>query len=216
MPSIKALWGKEPGVLLSAPSSLGQLAPPSLSQKDYDLSQLHRGLDPRPEVLLRNDVVPTPLPAPQYRPRPANPDEIGNFICEVREAVGAGQALAPPAPLPWVASLDLLPTVSRQSHPALKVTGGGGYTFSKIIIIQVRTLQSTEPHFKADPVVPGFPPGPTAYSSKFGAAQGCLRLWPALPRLAGMRRHLKFRMCHCPTDRCPTCFLLSHPEPEGC
>ncbi|KAK9392602.1 B-cadherin-like [Crotalus adamanteus] len=50
--------------------------------QDYDLSQLHRGLDPRPEVLLRNDVVPTPLPAPQYRPRPANPDEIGNFICE--------------------------------------------------------------------------------------------------------------------------------------
>ncbi|XP_070617837.1 B-cadherin-like [Erythrolamprus reginae] len=50
--------------------------------QDYDLSQLHRGLDPRPEVLLRNDVVPGPLPAPQYRPRPANPDEIGNFICE--------------------------------------------------------------------------------------------------------------------------------------
>uniref|UniRef100_A0A8C5SN93 Cadherin domain-containing protein n=1 Tax=Laticauda laticaudata TaxID=8630 RepID=A0A8C5SN93_LATLA len=50
--------------------------------QDYDLSQLHRGLDPRPEVLLRNDVVPTPQPAPQYRSRPANPDEIGNFICE--------------------------------------------------------------------------------------------------------------------------------------
>ncbi|XP_061449889.1 B-cadherin-like [Rhineura floridana] len=50
--------------------------------QDYDLSQLHRGLDARPEVILRNDVVPTLLPAPQYRPRPANPDEIGNFIHE--------------------------------------------------------------------------------------------------------------------------------------
>ncbi|XP_009073853.1 PREDICTED: cadherin-1-like, partial [Acanthisitta chloris] len=33
--------------------------------QDYDLSQLHRGLDARPEVI-----------------RPANPDEIGNFIDE--------------------------------------------------------------------------------------------------------------------------------------
>ncbi|XP_051884024.1 B-cadherin [Pristis pectinata] len=48
--------------------------------QDYDLSQLHRGLDARPEVV-RNDVVPVLL-APQYRPRPANPDEIGNFIDE--------------------------------------------------------------------------------------------------------------------------------------
>ncbi|MBN3319812.1 CADH1 protein, partial [Atractosteus spatula] len=49
--------------------------------QEYDLSQLHRGLDNRPEVF-RNDVVPTftGLPAPQYRPRPANPEEIGNFI----------------------------------------------------------------------------------------------------------------------------------------
>uniref|UniRef100_A0A8D0FM43 Cadherin-1 n=1 Tax=Strix occidentalis caurina TaxID=311401 RepID=A0A8D0FM43_STROC len=51
--------------------------------QDYDLSQLHRGLDARPEVI-RNDVAPTLMPAPQYRPRPANPDEIGNFIDEVR------------------------------------------------------------------------------------------------------------------------------------
>lgn len=86
MPRIRLLWGKELGEVLGAPPSLGQPAAPSLPQKDYDLSQLHRGLDPRPEVLLRNDVVPAPLPAPQYRPRPANPDEIGNFICEVREA----------------------------------------------------------------------------------------------------------------------------------
>ncbi|XP_069757334.1 B-cadherin isoform X2 [Narcine bancroftii] len=48
--------------------------------QDYDLSQLHRGLDSRPDVV-RNDVVPLLL-APQYRPRPANPDEIGNFIDE--------------------------------------------------------------------------------------------------------------------------------------
>ncbi|XP_078066834.1 B-cadherin [Mustelus asterias] len=48
--------------------------------QDYDLSQIHRGLDARPEVV-RNDVAPLHT-APQYRPRPANPDEIGNFIDE--------------------------------------------------------------------------------------------------------------------------------------
>ncbi|KFM01798.1 Cadherin-1, partial [Aptenodytes forsteri] len=49
--------------------------------QDYDLSQLHRGLDARPEVI-RNDVAPPLMAAPQYRPRPANPDEIGHFIDE--------------------------------------------------------------------------------------------------------------------------------------
>lgn len=48
-------------------------------QDYYDLSVLHRGLDNRPEVF-RNDVVPNFMPAPQYRPRPANPEDIGNFI----------------------------------------------------------------------------------------------------------------------------------------
>ncbi|XP_067256345.1 B-cadherin-like isoform X2 [Chanodichthys erythropterus] len=47
--------------------------------QDYDLSVLHQGLDNRPEVF-RNDVAPTFMPAPQYRPRPANPEEIGTFI----------------------------------------------------------------------------------------------------------------------------------------
>lgn len=49
--------------------------------QDFDLSVLHRGLDNRPEVF-RNDVVPNFMPTAQYqyRPRPANPDEIGNFI----------------------------------------------------------------------------------------------------------------------------------------
>ncbi|XP_038593612.1 B-cadherin-like [Micropterus salmoides] len=47
--------------------------------QDYDLSVLHRGLDNRPEVF-RNDVVPNFMPAPMYRPRPTNPEEIGNFI----------------------------------------------------------------------------------------------------------------------------------------
>ncbi|XP_071368176.1 B-cadherin-like isoform X1 [Centroberyx affinis] len=47
--------------------------------QDYDLSVLHRGLDNRPDVF-RNDVVPNFMPAPQYRPRPANPEDIGNFI----------------------------------------------------------------------------------------------------------------------------------------
>ncbi|XP_043101556.1 cadherin-3 isoform X2 [Puntigrus tetrazona] len=47
--------------------------------QNFDLSVLHRGLDNRPEVL-RNDVAPIFLPAPEYRPRPANPEEIGTFI----------------------------------------------------------------------------------------------------------------------------------------
>lgn len=33
--------------------------------------------------MIRNDVAPPLMAAPQYRPRPANPDEIGNFIDEV-------------------------------------------------------------------------------------------------------------------------------------
>ncbi|XP_075795916.1 B-cadherin-like [Pelodiscus sinensis] len=63
--------------------------------QDYDLSQLHRGLDARPEVVLRNDVVPTLLPAPQYRPRPANPAEIGSFIAENLKAADTDPT-APP------------------------------------------------------------------------------------------------------------------------
>ncbi|NXL36723.1 CADH1 protein, partial [Glaucidium brasilianum] len=62
--------------------------------QDYDLSQLHRGLDARPEVI-RNDVAPTLMPAPQYRPRPANPDEIGNFIDENLKAADTDPT-APP------------------------------------------------------------------------------------------------------------------------
>ncbi|KAF1575880.1 hypothetical protein FQV11_0004939, partial [Eudyptes moseleyi] len=63
--------------------------------QDYDLRQLHRGLDARPEVLLRNDVAPTLLPAPQYRPRPANPDDIGTFIKENLKAADTDPT-APP------------------------------------------------------------------------------------------------------------------------
>lgn len=60
--------------------------PTCVFHQDYDLSVLHRGLDNRPEVF-RNDVVPNFMPAPQYqyRPRPANPDEIGNFIDDVSQ-----------------------------------------------------------------------------------------------------------------------------------
>ncbi|NXC41458.1 CADH1 protein, partial [Penelope pileata] len=62
--------------------------------QDYDLSQLHRGLDARPEVT-RNDVAPSLMAAPQYRPRPANPDEIGNFIDENLKAADTDPT-APP------------------------------------------------------------------------------------------------------------------------
>ncbi|KAL1007137.1 hypothetical protein UPYG_G00082570 [Umbra pygmaea] len=46
--------------------------------QDYDLSVLYRGLDNLPDVF-RNDIAPT-MARPEYRPRPANPAEIGNFI----------------------------------------------------------------------------------------------------------------------------------------
>ncbi|XP_004584033.2 cadherin-1 [Ochotona princeps] len=62
--------------------------------QDFDLSQLHRGLDARPEVI-RNDVAPTLMSMPQYRPRPANPDEIGNFIDENLKAADTDPT-APP------------------------------------------------------------------------------------------------------------------------
>lgn len=52
--------------------------------QDYDLSVLHRGLDNRPGIM-RNDELPTFMPAPQYRPRPANPEEIGTFIDDVSD-----------------------------------------------------------------------------------------------------------------------------------
>ncbi|MBZ3885141.1 Cadherin-3 [Sciurus carolinensis] len=63
--------------------------------QDYDITQLHRGLEARPEVVLRNDVAPTFMPTPMYRPRPANPDEIGNFIIENLKAANTDPA-APP------------------------------------------------------------------------------------------------------------------------
>ena len=62
--------------------------------KDYDITQLHRGLEARPEVVLRNDVAPSFIPTPMYRPRPANPDEIGNFIIEVRRGGPAKGSLS--------------------------------------------------------------------------------------------------------------------------
>ncbi|KFO35046.1 Cadherin-3 [Fukomys damarensis] len=50
--------------------------------RDNVFYMLHRGLEARPEVILHNDVAPTFMPTPMYHPRPANPDEIGNFIIE--------------------------------------------------------------------------------------------------------------------------------------
>ncbi|XP_034537164.1 B-cadherin-like [Notolabrus celidotus] len=47
--------------------------------QDYDLGVLHRGLDNRPEVF-RNDVMPISMAGPRFRPRPTDPEEIGNFI----------------------------------------------------------------------------------------------------------------------------------------
>ncbi|XP_015423296.1 PREDICTED: cadherin-3 [Myotis davidii] len=63
--------------------------------KDYDITQLHRGLEARPKVVLRNDVAPAFIPTPMYRQRPANPDEIGNFITENLKAANTDPT-APP------------------------------------------------------------------------------------------------------------------------
>ncbi|KAI4812239.1 hypothetical protein KUCAC02_023643 [Chaenocephalus aceratus] len=62
--------------------------------QDYDLGVLHRGLDNRPDVI-RDDVLPNFMPAPLYRPRPANPDEIGNFIVDNLKAAD-NDPTAPP------------------------------------------------------------------------------------------------------------------------
>ncbi|KAG5273091.1 hypothetical protein AALO_G00147550 [Alosa alosa] len=62
--------------------------------KEFDLSQLHRGLDNKPQVY-RDDVAPTlTAAAPVYR-RPTNPDDIGNFIFE-NLAAADGDTTAPP------------------------------------------------------------------------------------------------------------------------
>jgi cadherin 17 (LI cadherin) len=53
--------------------------------QDFDLSVLHRGLDNRPDVF-RNDIAPT-MARPEYRPRPANPADIGNFIDDVSKVL---------------------------------------------------------------------------------------------------------------------------------
>ncbi|XP_035273192.1 B-cadherin-like [Anguilla anguilla] len=62
--------------------------------QEYDLSQLHRGLDNRPGVF-RNDVAPTLVPVPLYRPRPEENEEIGNFIEDNLKAAD-GDPTAPP------------------------------------------------------------------------------------------------------------------------
>ncbi|XP_073715631.1 B-cadherin isoform X2 [Misgurnus anguillicaudatus] len=62
--------------------------------QDYDLSVLHRGLDNRPHVF-RNDEMPIYTTAPQYRTRPANPDEIGTFIDDNMKAAD-NDPTAPP------------------------------------------------------------------------------------------------------------------------
>uniref|UniRef100_A0A667ZJ16 Cadherin-1 n=1 Tax=Myripristis murdjan TaxID=586833 RepID=A0A667ZJ16_9TELE len=62
--------------------------------KDYDLSILHRGLDNRPQMF-RDDVKPNYVQMPQYRPRPANPEDIGNFIHDNLKAADSDPT-APP------------------------------------------------------------------------------------------------------------------------
>ncbi|KAJ8343710.1 hypothetical protein SKAU_G00310390 [Synaphobranchus kaupii] len=63
--------------------------------QDYDMSQLHRGLDNVKPEIFRNDVAPTYFIAPQYRARPAKPEEIGNFIQDNLLAAD-GDPTAPP------------------------------------------------------------------------------------------------------------------------
>ncbi|XP_062403899.1 B-cadherin-like isoform X2 [Sardina pilchardus] len=62
--------------------------------QEYDLSQLHRGLDNRPEVVC-TDVVPTLMPALPYRLRPEENEEIGSFIND-NLAAADSDPVAPP------------------------------------------------------------------------------------------------------------------------
>ncbi|XP_029023268.1 B-cadherin-like isoform X3 [Betta splendens] len=62
--------------------------------QSFDLGVLRRALDNQPEVL-RNEVVPSFMPAPQYRPRPANLDDIGTFIDDNLKAADSDPT-APP------------------------------------------------------------------------------------------------------------------------
>ncbi|KAJ6652501.1 hypothetical protein lerEdw1_011471 [Lerista edwardsae] len=130
--------------------------------QDYDLSQLHRGLDARPEVT-RNDVVPTLMPAPQYRPRPANPDEIGNFIDEASRAgrrrnfperlerglaAARGRVLRTPLA---VESSGLLPGQLPERHassPSRALVGGLTDCFSPLL----QNLKAAD----ADPTAPPY------------------------------------------------------------
>ena len=52
---------------------------------NYDPSVLHLGPENRPEVF-RNDVMPCFMPKAEYRPQPANPEDIGKFIDDVSQS----------------------------------------------------------------------------------------------------------------------------------
>ncbi|KAJ8339952.1 hypothetical protein SKAU_G00345850 [Synaphobranchus kaupii] len=62
--------------------------------QEYDLSQLHRGLDNRPGIF-RNDVAPTFVAVPLYRPRPEEDEEIGNFIEDNLKAADTDPTASP-------------------------------------------------------------------------------------------------------------------------
>ncbi|XP_030206240.1 B-cadherin isoform X1 [Gadus morhua] len=64
-------------------------------QDNYDPSVLHRGPENRPEVF-RNDVMPCFMPKAEYRPQPANPEDIGKFIDDNLTAADR-DPLAPPS-----------------------------------------------------------------------------------------------------------------------
>lgn len=91
--------------------------------QDYDLSQLHRGLDARPDVM-RNDVVPTLMPAPHYRPRPSNPDEIGNFIGEVSHTLAVR----------WLGGVALIVLAHSFLKAGLQMTRSVGWLWVKWIV----------------------------------------------------------------------------------